>query len=198
MGLTWDCVDFKNGTITIEKQMANMRFEHEAFQIIKKPKSQKSIRTLHFSETVKKELSQLKNLQSWDMQLLGEDYVYVETETVDLKGKKVERVVRKHMIEDKSKELCLVCRKRNGGHIQSKTVEQFMKVLSKKVGFHCASHIGRHTHATLLLEEGANIANISARLGHNGSDITMQYLHSSKDADYDISNRIEKAILSTE
>ena len=72
-----------------------------------------------------------------------------------------------------------------------------MKSLSKKVGFHCTSHISRHTHATLLLEEGANIANISARLGHNGTEVTMQYLHSSKDADYDISNRIENTVLST-
>lgn len=117
---------------------------------------------------------------------------------VDLKGKKIEHIVHKHMIEDGSKELCLVCRKRNGGHIQSRAVDQFMKALSKRIGFHCTSHISRHTHATLLLEEGANIANISARLGHNGSEITMQYLHSTKDADYDISNRVEKAILSTE
>ena len=112
--------------------------------------------------------------------------------------KKIEHIVHKHMIEDGSKELCLVCRKRNGGHIQSRAVDQFMKALSKRIGFHCTSHISRHTHATLLLEEGANIANISARLGHNGSEITMQYLHSTKDADYDISNRVEKAILSTE
>lgn len=75
-----------------------------------------------------------------------ESYLYVQTETIDMKGKKIERVVHKHMIEDKSKELCLVCRRRNGGHVQSKSVEQFMKVLSKKVGFHCTSHLSRHTH----------------------------------------------------
>lgn len=72
-----------------------------------------------------------------------------------------------------------------------------MKSLSKKTGFHCTSHIGRHTHATLLLQEGTNIVDISARLGHSDTNTTMQYLHTTKDADFDMAERIEKTILST-
>ncbi len=196
LGLTWDHVDFEKGTIKIEKQMANIRYEHKAFHIIKKPKSKKSVRTVHISKTVKKELMQVKNRQEEDRKAFGQEYLRPQTQDLYMQTKKLDRVVDAYDIIEGNKELLLVCRKRNGGHMQSRAVDAYMRTLSKKMGFHLTSHLGRHTHATLLLEKGANIVNISSRLGHNNTEITMEYLHNTEDADILMAQYIESTLAS--
>lgn len=194
LGLTWDCIDYENETIQIDKQMANVRFDHKAFQIIKCPKSKKSIRTIHMCDTVMAELLKVRQRQEEDEKAIGEEYLYPQLQEFSMNQKKVSRVIDSHTMIEGNQEILLVCRKRDGGHIQSRAVDVFMKTLSKRMGFHTTSHIGRHTHATLLLEEGANIVNISARLGHNGTDITMHYLHSSEEADINMAKSIEETL----
>ncbi|MDO5410423.1 MAG: site-specific integrase [Lachnospiraceae bacterium] len=192
LGLTWDCIDFEKDTIRIEKQMSNVNFDHESFQIIKKPKSRKSIRTIHISETVKKELLQVKKRQEYDKSQLEEDFRIPRLQEYYMSQRRIERVVDAKTKPEQ--ELLLVCRRRDGGHIQSRCVDSFMKTTSKKTGFHMSSHIGRHTHATILLEEGANIANISARLGHNTVGITLQYLHSMEGEDEKMADSIQRVV----
>lgn len=116
LGLTWDCVNFDKMTITIEKTMENMRYNHKSFQIIKKPKSEKSVRILHISETVKQELEQLKVREEEDMQSFGELYLHPQTQTMYLNEmKSVECVIDDHLVHVGNREILLVCRKRDGG-----------------------------------------------------------------------------------
>ena len=42
-------------------------------------------------------------------------------------------------------------------------------------------HSLRHTHATLLIESGANVKDVQSRLGHTNIETTLQtYVHDSK------------------
>lgn len=197
LGLTWDCVDFDRKTIQINKQMANMRFEHKSFQIIKCPKSQRSNRTIHMCDTVVKELKKVRQRQMDDRLSIDEEYLHPQTYEFSMNQKIVNRITDLPVLLDGYQEIQLVCRRRDGAHIQTRSVDVFMNTWSKRMGFHMTSHIGRHTHATLLLENGANIAQISSRLGHNGTDITMHYLHSSEAADINMAKSIEMAISQT-
>lgn len=71
-----------------------------------------------------------------------------------------------------------VCTKENGQqvtiHTMDTIVRQIREALKNDFHFHCL----RHTHATLLLENGANIKDIQNRLGHSQLSTTMDtYSH---------------------
>lgn len=71
-----------------------------------------------------------------------------------------------------------VCTKENGQQVNTHTLDTIVKqirgALNNDFHFHCL----RHTHATLLLENGANIKDIQNRLGHSQLSTTMDtYSH---------------------
>lgn len=67
----------------------------------------------------------------------------------------------------------------DGGHIHYFTYNKYLKENSERlVGKKITAHTLRHTHASLLMEQGIGIDTISRRLGHEGSRITKEiYLH---------------------
>lgn len=71
---------------------------------------------------------------------------------------------------------------RNGNYIQFYAFNKYLRNLSLKVlGKSITTHALRHTHASLLLENGVSIDTISRRLGHENSKVTREiYLHITK------------------
>lgn len=67
----------------------------------------------------------------------------------------------------------------HGGHIQFYAYNKYLKETSlKSLGRSITPHTLRHTHASLLFEQGIDIDSISRRLGHESSKITREiYLH---------------------
>jgi len=76
LGLTFDNIDFENNRIIILQQMANARFDHCSYQIIKSPKSKKSVRTIYVSEWVINELKVVRDRQLTEKEELGDLYLY--------------------------------------------------------------------------------------------------------------------------
>ena len=70
----------------------------------------------------------------------------------------------------------------DGGHLKYFTYCKYLKdnsirILGRKITVHAL----RHTHASLLMEQGVDIDTISRRLGHEDSKITREiYLHVTK------------------
>lgn len=61
-------------------------------------------------------------------------------------------------------------------------VEKVVRILSTNAGSRISPHILRHTTATIALQNGMPIADISALLGHENIDTTMIYAHTSTDS----------------
>ncbi|NMS90569.1 site-specific integrase [Clostridioides difficile] len=97
------------------------------------------------------------------------------------------RILKEHKLHQKKMKLKYgefyfdsnwVCTKENGQQVNTHTLDTIVKqirgALNNDFHFHCL----RHTHATLLLENGANIKDIQNRLGHSQLSTTMDtYSH---------------------
>lgn len=71
-----------------------------------------------------------------------------------------------------------VCTKKNGSQVTLHSLKNMSRVINRELGIDFNFHSLRHTHATMLLEAGANIKDIQKRLGHNKIATTMDtYSH---------------------
>ena len=71
-----------------------------------------------------------------------------------------------------------VCLKENGDLLTTNSIKYLSRVVNYELNIQFKFHSLRHTHATMLLEAGANIKDIQERLGHSTSSITMDvYSH---------------------
>ncbi|MDT2845503.1 site-specific integrase [Enterococcus thailandicus] len=71
-----------------------------------------------------------------------------------------------------------VCTKEDGELVTPSSVKSHTRRISKTLSISFNFHSLRHTHATLLLENGAKMKEISERLGHSRISITMDtYSH---------------------
>ena len=71
-----------------------------------------------------------------------------------------------------------VCTKENGENVTTDSLKYLSRVVNYELGINFNFHSLRHTHATMLLEGGANIKDIQKRLGHSKLATTMDtYSH---------------------
>ena len=83
----------------------------------------------------------------------------------------------------------LICVKKNGLPYHHDTVESALV----KMGLN--SHSFRHTHATCLIEAGANLVDVAARLGHTDATITQNlYAHDTEDMKRKTARIFEKIV----
>jgi len=91
---------------------------------------------------------------------------------------------RKNQMENKLKygshytDSNFVCTKENGELVSTDSLKYLSRVVNYELGINFNFHSLRHTHATMLLESGANIKDIQKRLGHSKIGTTMDtYSH---------------------
>lgn len=71
-----------------------------------------------------------------------------------------------------------VCTKENGAFVTPTSLRYLSKIVNMELQIEFNFHALRHTHATILLEAGANIKEIQSRLGHSKFSTTMDiYSH---------------------
>jgi len=102
-------------------------------------------------------------------------------------GKKLIKLLkekRNNQIEDKFKygrfynQNDFVCTRKGGEQLVLATIKSFCTKIKKNYNINFSFHKIRHTHATMLIEAGANIKDVQARLGHNQISVTMDtYAH---------------------
>ena len=94
-----------------------------------------------------------------------------------------------------SKEYGFVCTGENGEFVNTAMFRHLSHVVNKQLNISFNFHSLRHTHATLLLESGANIKDIQVRLGHSKLSTTMdRYSHVTQKMSYESINLFENAL----
>ncbi|SHN88234.1 tyrosine-type recombinase/integrase [Desulfitobacterium chlororespirans] len=72
----------------------------------------------------------------------------------------------------------MVCTKENGEIVTPDTFKYASRVIHYELGILFNFHSLRHTHATMLIENGANPKDVQKRLGHSRLATTMDtYTH---------------------
>ena len=189
LGLTWDMIDLKKGTITVSKQQ--LRYKPDAKIKAKwcfaPPKSAASARTIKIGQTLIDTLKKEQIRQKQNMLAYGEHYTRYKT---------------RHLVDDlhelipvyEQTDVNLVCTKDDGTWMNTDRFKNCSTAIKKELNVKFDFHALRHTHATWLAENGVHPKNLQKRLGHEKIETTLQtYIHDTEamaDVTVDIFERI--------
>ena len=163
LALTWNDIDFSNNCVTINKTVQHFNKK----TIVNTVKTQKSNRTIFLDD---KTLSILKKWRTEQAAMLLKNGInsMQKTQLVFSNGK--------------------------NSFLRVTNVTNTLETDCKRAGIKIISvHGFRHTHATLLLESGANIKEIQERLGHSKIQMTMDiYTHVTNDVNKKVADKFAK------
>lgn len=189
-GLTWDCVDFDNKTITVNKTVQRIettesykRRKSDKSEHIKTnwcftaPKTSSSYRTIKIGDTLFDLLKYYKSLQEKYMQEYNELYVdYYVKEEKSVSNRKTYKLVpmnRVLKVDLGVPKANLVFVKEDGRFDGTDSMKYVSKIARQELNLNFCFHSLRHGHATTLIENGAPMKDVQMRLGHSNIKITM-------------------------
>lgn len=163
LGLTWDCVDFKRGTILIVKQLR---------------KEQKKDGKYYYSPP-KNGISRVLTPAPFVMSIL--------------KAHKVRQAEQRLQLGNAWIDSNLVFTNRMGDHLSYRTVYDCFKRIVKKIGVPTARvHDLRHTYAVNALRAGDDIKTLQGNLGHATAAFTLSvYAHFTSEMQHDSTQRMD-------
>ncbi|WP_458406895.1 site-specific integrase [Anaerotignum sp.] len=199
LALTWDHVDFENRTLNIEVQTVRRKAGKTTFWALKAPKKE-SRRKIIFGETLYNVLKAEKKRQQENELKYGEFYtVHYLTEFKDEKGAKRQRInsVQKGQAAGIQR-YNMICIDENGTMTTTDSFKYCSRVIHHELLLAFDYHSLRHTHATKLVEAGANIKAVQKRLGHKDISTTLNtYVHNTDDMAQDAADLFEEAVNGT-
>lgn len=163
--LRWSDFDLENKTVKIDKQLQNYH-KKWSFTTLK---TKNSYRTLTFGDNLKNYLLDLKEKQEQG-RLFYDDYFKVNT-VMDYRSKN-KKLIKVLQIDD------FVNIKPNGEMLNTHSHKVISRIAKSEFNMDFKFHKLRHTHATILLEQGLNPKYIQERLGHSKLEFTLRlYTH---------------------
>lgn len=182
LSLTWDDIDLKNRTINVNKTLVK-RYKNQNtpegwyFNV---PKTKASIRIIYFGEMLYNILLSAKKQQQYNKWNLGEYYTAIYQENFKTDNSNANRLLSAYIkdVPHNVNFLDMVCVREHGTLYNLDNLKWASKVIRTKLHIPFNFHSLRHTHATILIENGANIKDVQERLGHANIKITMDtYVH---------------------
>ena len=187
-GLTWDDIDFVKRTITVNK---NILKKNQAGGTKKRLisgnsttvwyfgtcKTKGSYRTIEIGDTLLKALKKYKEEQIQNRKDYGDTYMkhYKKIVTNPYNNKPEIKIINAYAeLEVPLEEVKLVFLKKNGVFEGTDSCKYPFKVIHYELGIPCRFHDFRDTHATRLIEAGADIKAVSKRLGHSNIRTTYE------------------------
>lgn len=196
LGLTWEHIDFENRTVHIDHQTVRRSANKKTFWALREPKYN-SKRKIKFGETLCKILRDEKKRQLENELKYGEFYtIHYLSDFTDEKGAIRQRIVstQKGLMPEVTR-FNLICVDENGEMTTSDSFKYCSRVIHHELGISFDYHSLRHTHATRLIEVGANVKAVQERLGHKNIATTMNiYVHNTDSMAQDAADLFEVAV----
>ena len=172
IGLTWDCIDFDRGTITVYRQYRKETHYGSPSTYGFSPLKNNKPRIITPAQTVMDTLQQVKDEQEAFSE--ASEGMYINKEG-------------------------FVFTNHKGNPIPPATIYGNFKRIANKIGCPNARyHDLRHTFATLSLQNGDDVKTVSSNLGHATVAFTLDvYGHVSDQMKKDSAERMEKLIKGT-
>lgn len=192
--LTWEDIDFENSTLTVNKQVIKRNLGVSPLKTLKKrgkkeeksgwyfetTKTYSSRRIIRLDSLVLEALRKEKEKQFKASEKYGDHYILLHKKPeLDEKGDTIQRIVEVEKgIPVFLPTVDMICRKENGQYATSDGFKYCARVIHYELKIAFNFHSLRHTHATILVQEGANIKDVQERLGHAQIKTTLDtYTH---------------------
>ena len=205
--LTWDDIDFKNKTISVNKnilkknQAGGTKGRHlsgnsTTVWYFGTCKTQTSYRNVPIGDTLLNALKEYKEEQEMHKQNYGDTYMkHYKKNVINPYNNKTEtKIVNAYSeIDVALPKVDFVFVKNNGVYEGTDSTKYPFKVIHYELGIPCRFHDFRDTHATKLIESGADIKAVSKRLGHRNIDITYNiYVRVTEKMENETANKFEE------
>ena len=166
LGLKWECVDFENGTILVDKQLRKDQRKGGGYYF-SEPKNNRA-RYITVAPSVLELLRRQQRKQQAQKDLLGEGW----------------------------EESGLVFTNELGQHLAYRTVYDCFKRIVRSIGCpDTRFHDLRHTYAVMALESGDDFKTVQENLGHHAASFTLDvYGHVTKGMRRQSAERMEQLI----
>ena len=166
MGLTWDCVNLEKGTITVNKQLQQVRGGYGEYRIA--PTKNSKVRTITVAP-------------------------FVVNTLCDVRKKQLANRIRNGIYWEESN---FVFTDEIGRHYKTHTVYKNFKAIVKSLGLEEARlHDLRHSYAVASLKSGDDIKTLQEHLGHATASFTLDvYGHVTEKMQQESAARMEQFI----
>lgn len=165
-GLTWNDIDFDNLEINVSKQTIRMQ---KGKWNLDEPKTKSSVRTVKIGKELATILKKEKARQAENRLRYGEYYTFYSLN-------------EKELVLDKNGKVKLVCVDENGMLVTTDSFKYCSRIIHHELKIEFDFHCLRHTHATVLIENGVSPKSVQMRLGHEKIETTLQtYVHDTEE-----------------
>jgi integrase/recombinase XerD len=165
------------------KRLPEVLTKEETKKLFESIKNSKHSFMIMFLYSAGLRVSELLNLKVKDLEL-DKGYGYVRNgkgrkDRLITLSKRLIPVFRRIIEIENLKEDDLIFRNNKNGKYSPRTIQEIIKKASKKAGIKrkIHPHTLRHSFATHLIENGYDISNVQAMLGHKSPETTLIYTH---------------------